>query len=755
MSRRITWFHREHDERGADRHRPEPGQPIKVPVSHARGATRTPRPAGGQPSGPGPVATPGPAPATPPITVPQQATAPRAVPQPAVADPASPQPMMSLAAPTQQMLSQVTPPPAGPETQPPGPHGQSQAVPTRLPTGQNRLHKVRILTKPGGPAGSAGPNAVASEAARLDLGPTEAAGTSGAAGAADAGGTDPAPVTPPPVGPAPVMPQPVSPQPVASAPVLGEQPAAAPGQASAPEPSPRSGEVRAAALVPGFDPDPQPVAAPTFVEPPAPSRPAGWPPRPPAEQEWSEQVGPAAVTEATRYLCVGAQTDAVFARRVITELVTHRRRFAAPAHGYDAVTVLGHALAARKRRQVRRLVIGLSLVSLLPLSFLGWQALLVDGVIALWLCWAATVVERLMALQVLIAHLRRPGQAGPHPGFTGRTPRHPMLTAEIAGAIRAEQDPMASTVFYGGFSPFVGAGRPLRSWSFAVGVDRPAGPRHARDTEAARAGQPARTTREQSVALPIFTAADVAAYVRERLTTALAEELADRQDGIEVAMRWYRRASGQQRPSFTQRHGGGPLETPGLGTARQYVSVRIGAAPHELLLSMFVGFELTGRTLHTEFQAFTLGPIRGEYRQADLLPDQLTTSIVTAVAWESLPRLFAPVARAAYAAVTAPRALMRGGGLASRPLAAPDGPGAPDAADASDYGSRLSVRELAGAPEYEDLFQQAAVWRDTAVVERRVLGLVQDFLEANRVDTTEFKERENALLNADAARIGH
>ncbi|MCT2592492.1 hypothetical protein LHJ74_21710 [Streptomyces sp. N2-109] len=54
-------------------------------------------------------------------------------------------------------------------------------------------------------------------------------------------------------------------------------------------------------------------------------------------------------SEATRLLCAGSHLDNGFRRRVIDELVGHEERPAAPSLGIDAVSVLAHALRARRR----------------------------------------------------------------------------------------------------------------------------------------------------------------------------------------------------------------------------------------------------------------------------------------------------------------------------------------------------------------------------------------------------------------------
>lgn len=58
-------------------------------------------------------------------------------------------------------------------------------------------------------------------------------------------------------------------------------------------------------------------------------------------------------TKATRLLSAGTYLDPVYRRAVIRELLKHRFRVVAPSYGYDAVSVLAHALAARRLRRIQ------------------------------------------------------------------------------------------------------------------------------------------------------------------------------------------------------------------------------------------------------------------------------------------------------------------------------------------------------------------------------------------------------------------
>lgn len=67
-----------------------------------------------------------------------------------------------------------------------------------------------------------------------------------------------------------------------------------------------------------------------------------------------------AYSEATRLLCAGVYLDTGFRARVIEELVGHEERPAPPSLGVDVVSVLAHALRARRQEAVAAAALGVT-----------------------------------------------------------------------------------------------------------------------------------------------------------------------------------------------------------------------------------------------------------------------------------------------------------------------------------------------------------------------------------------------------------
>jgi len=171
-----------------------------------------------------------------------------------------------------------------------------------------------------------------------------------------------------------------------------------------------------------------------------------------------------ATSKATRLLSAGTYLDPVYRKSVIKELLADRFRVVAPSYGYDAVTVLAHALAAHRirRNQLWLLAAGAAgIVALMAAGAFGrYSALLLFG----WLGWATSYLRRIATIHTLMTRLKG---SGPDGGFDGAYPITDELTEELVRKIDHEQTSGDGVVYYGGYKPFVGAGKLIHQWASA------------------------------------------------------------------------------------------------------------------------------------------------------------------------------------------------------------------------------------------------------------------------------------------------
>ncbi|MEU4928029.1 hypothetical protein AB0G54_16185 [Streptomyces yokosukanensis] len=467
-----------------------------------------------------------------------------------------------------------------------------------------------------------------------------------------------------------------------------------------------------------------------------------------------------ATSNATRLLCAGTYLDPLYRATVIRELLTHRFRVVAPSYGYDAVPVLAHALAARRLHRARLAVLGAGLVVTSVLVGTGVLNAFAGWLTALWLVWVTAYLRRVVTLQTLISRLRgRTGQAGRTDGFDGSYPEHPLLTAELVAKIDREQMSDGSLVRYGGYKPFVGAGEPVRRWSTAellIGAPTPAFEHHQRfpGTPPAAVVNGQEPKRREVIA---FTAAEITAYVAERMTADLRDRAraSERIDGLAVERSTFTTAVttrlGAWEPTRDSRDDGWEDR---YGSQRAYLCVRVGSWNQELVTTAFVGFDLKGNTLHTEFYSYVLAPIQASFHLVDRLPAALSGRLLLRVAWHTLRSTPEAALRPALARLRAvlPGLLpWRWNKTRIRVLQPPDTSEfrlGRYADTVVNRGALTSIREMATSDDFHVFFQETDTIKYTQIVERQLLQVVRDFLYEHNVDLAEHEARQTNILNS-------
>lgn len=485
-------------------------------------------------------------------------------------------------------------------------------------------------------------------------------------------------------------------------------------------------------------------------------------------------------SNATRLLSAGAYLERHFRRNVIHELVTCRFRFVAPSYGYDAVTVLAHALAARSlaRKQAVGMVIGFGIA--LVLFWAGVISWVGGLLVAVWVVWAFAFLRRAATLQAL-SRLRTAGTGD-------ESPANPALTPDLVEKIAREQRASGDTVHYGGYFPFVGAGWPLPDWSTAE-LLIPAG--HNPVTEYLRQRDNEDVAEDEATPPTVipFTVSQITDYVAKNLQARLREDICsgERIEHLTIERRKY---NGAGLAPVKRRWRTATVLVPpapvasGAGTAaighqddgerydatREYLCVRVGAWDEELVISMFVGFDLRGNTLYSEFHPYVLPPVQATFHIVDRLPERLTPRLLLRVARHVPTGWVGAVSSSWVGAVlwtilAGPIGLLvwwllrrwRGGSRRpdqSRPVVSLEpvidnsdlrlGRYAPDLID---RGPMISVRELAVAPYFHHFFQEGDQAKYIKIVERQLLQVKGEFLAEHNIDLGDHARNETNIID--------
>ncbi|BBA99835.1 putative membrane protein [Actinacidiphila reveromycinica] len=481
-----------------------------------------------------------------------------------------------------------------------------------------------------------------------------------------------------------------------------------------------------------------------------------------------------ATSNATRLLSAGTYLDPVYRKSVIRELLAHRFRVVAPAYGYDTVTVLAHALAAHKLRRDQLLVMAGGTALLVVLMATGAISVALGLPVIVWLVWAAAFLRRIATLHILAGRLG-PGEGG---GFDGGYPVTKALTGDLVRKIAAEQVADRGVVLYGGYRPFVGAGALVHRWSNAEllvgarlglldeGFADPAHlppdmlahvaatvPEHLPEPGSHR-GQAADPVRRKEV-IP-FTVDEITGYVGARMSAELRDEAPPEQrvEGLTVERRSYATALTAVRdlPRQWPARSGAPAAhwEEEYDAAREYLCVRVGSWDEELVTSIFVGFDLKGRTLHTEFSTYVLPPLIQSFHLADRLTGRLTGRLMARVAWHVVRSAPSDLARLILNPLRErlPRRLRRGRVLVEieQPVDTSEFRLGRYAEDAVNRGALISVREMATRGDFPHYFQESDTIKYTRIVERRLLQIIRTFLQEHNVDLADHDAQQTNVL---------
>ncbi|MFI6438451.1 hypothetical protein [Streptomyces sp. NPDC050759] len=514
--------------------------------------------------------------------------------------------------------------------------------------------------------------------------------------------------------------------------------------------------------------------------------------------------------DVTRYLCAAAYVDEGFADRVVEDVLADEAGAVAASPDVDLVTVVRHCLTAQELRHRRdqRLTGAFALVAVFAPLWLLFVTLFLsttqqaggrpslatrgrhqpEGRVLVGTAVAAGIAVLIaFALGVAVSSLPTPAfvswllgsyLAGVPAALVSVTAvalayvtvvrhdlavdrllrttmtreafsRQPRPTvpprkwmAERLAAIREAQD--GNVTVYSGYTPFLGYAPAASQWSLAVpllpsddrvgGVSRPGGP------------QP-------------FTVTELVDHVRARLSataTRVTDAAADGeavlgslvvQDRIFVSgtavgddERFIRATSLAPVARLSADQVERIMERP-TGAVRHCLAVHLPLWGGDVVPTVFLHFSTEGRTLHLHCTNHVLGPVKADYHVVDRLRGPLSPTARRGLLLDAVPRTGGAFFAAPFRALRQARFEERH----SRRMG--DELKALEQDPVYDFGARLSVRELAVSPDFQNYFQVVDAARITSLVQRHTLAAIRAFLDTRGYDITDFRAQQQTILN--------
>ncbi|MFJ6657760.1 hypothetical protein ACIQNG_15515 [Streptomyces sp. NPDC091377] len=330
-------------------------------------------------------------------------------------------------------------------------------------------------------------------------------------------------------------------------------------------------------------------------------------------------------------------------------------------------------------------------------------------------------------------------------------PPSPWIAARLA-ALKEARD--GNTTVYSGFVPFKGYASTDSTWSLAV-------PLLPADESGAGTGTGDAADRADPGEPRPFTVVDLVDHLRDHLRTVARRggpddeepEAAETLRSLTVEDRVFASGTGIGDDSrFIAPTQLAPLArlTPEsveeimlnpTGTVRHCLAVHVPLWGGDVVPSVFLHFSTAGRTLHVSCDNHVLGPVAAEYHVADRLRGSLSAAGRRGLTLAALSR----TGRALY---RAPADAWRHHHFEQRHRRRMlDELTALEEDPVYDFGARVSVRELALSPRYQNYFQVVDAARITAALGRHTLAAIREFLDARGYDTTDFRSQQQTILN--------
>jgi hypothetical protein len=428
----------------------------------------------------------------------------------------------------------------------------------------------------------------------------------------------------------------------------------------------------------------------------------------------------ATMTETTRLLCATALLAGSLYRKQLLAFIGRRSGAVAPELGID-VPLVAQVARSLETRQFRFELLYLALAMLAGLAFrMGLPLLFLSVPLLTGLVFFFKIYVEKWRLREYFT------KSGFDPERVRRRFDDPLETDDESGL----PDPAQNLVVYRNFTPFIGAGVALGSWTILVDGTRQC------DDPTRGAPVPFTTSEIYDVVISAIQRLHLPnVEVRDFVFAAGADIRNDR----EALPHQYGRPAQRISPARVEK-----LRMDNSDPQmRWYPWIRIYDWNNELVLSQFLRFHRQGKHLFIELNRNVLTPLGERERQIDTQPPK---GIIQAIVYFVLCAMWGWMAGAAGILSLIGRAKHAldeaiGWTESQRRRTIRETP-------RFNYGVETSLRESASSGSFEHYFQKIDANMYARILEEEILNTVIGFLDAHNIDTSELKERSTTILNS-------
>jgi hypothetical protein len=447
------------------------------------------------------------------------------------------------------------------------------------------------------------------------------------------------------------------------------------------------------------------------------------------------------ITEATRCLCATVHRDRKLCDQILEEFLEEDYKAIGVCHGIDIPLVLKNCLFARKRRgNLSILLNGLSIIAFT--AFTSWLLAPVLGMdentslnIIVCCYFLASIVVFMYELKT---RYRIVGRTFSRRNFSRAIFNSDKLSKllekfKIDDYIfdkieRAQETQNANVIIYGGFSPFIGAGINIGSWSFSIDISR------------------GKDEIGKSTKVPLsFKAIDLLEYVTNSVKDLKLEKL-EIDDNLYVSGREIR-----DQEEFLFNELKRPItkieidrmnyfiENP-TNSIRHYRCIKVVGYKSETILSIFYNFSIIGQSLFVEVNYYLLTPVSDDYKNFDTIKSPVPIRDLFGLILEVC------IFRTWLASLDSIIHFIEScGEIFNNKII--DKQEEIESNPDFNYGAVTSLRERISSQAYGQYFQEIDKETYLKAIQNRIIYSLLKFLDENNINTSDFTETKSIILN--------
>ncbi|MBY0010812.1 hypothetical protein [Paenibacillus typhae] len=428
--------------------------------------------------------------------------------------------------------------------------------------------------------------------------------------------------------------------------------------------------------------------------------------------------------DITRYLCAAAEIGPKFRAKVFDQIIDNTVRYVAPSYGVDVPLVARHCIRGQIRDFIVEAVISFVLLLALFSSFNTYGIMfgIVKFVFTLFTYpWLVAIILRWSNLYIGYTIVARDLKA-----TDKKEKKSSFIEAQYDERIKTLQELQeGNVIYYSGYNPFVGSGNPVGAWSFVCSTKMKEERKAENNILSLYVLYDLIDKNMKELKIPNLT-------VQDKLFINGSEIREDSRFLSNV----YEAPNSLVGESLIDEFKEKQEEN-----VRYYQTIQVVGWQGNIVFSSFFRITKNEKHLFVEANYYAVAPLKSQYYEIDQLSSSISFGRFLKMGAASILPAIIHLPLSPLRAVKYGLAFFKGRKDNKELLKQID------INPKFDYGAYESIREMAASKDMEYYFQDTDIDMYQKQIERCFTDSIIDYLEKIGVDTSEFIQRKESIIN--------